>query len=341
MSKQLVTTTARALPVDPATIEARLNDYARWADRAMSENTKRAVKADTAVFSAWCSERDLNPLPADPETVASFIEDAGIVGIPAMDKANPGQFIQDGQNVRRSAATLNRYIASLARIHRAADLPDPTKTERVKLALKGARRTIGTRQRQAAPLNANVLDKLGMVLSDSLGDLRDIALLRTARDLLARRSELVAIDLEDIEEAEDGSGTVLIKRSKTDQTGQGSTQYLAEPSMKALRAYFDAAEITEGAIFRRHNRWGGKGKRLDAGSVADIFKRLAGLIGLSTADISGHSARVGMCQDLTAAGADLPALMQAGRWKSAAMPARYGERQAAARGAVAKFYNQA
>jgi site-specific recombinase XerD len=307
----------------------------------MSENTKRAVRADTAVFSAWCAERSLTPLPADPETVAAFIEDAGIVGIPAMDKANPGQFIQDGPKVRRSAATLNRYVASLARIHRAADLLDPTKTERVKLALKGARRTIGTRQRQAAPLNANVLDKLGMVLSGSLRDLRDIALLRTARDLLARRSELVAIDVEDIEAAEDGSGTVLIKRSKTDQTGQGSTQYLAAPTMEALSAYLSAADITEGPVFRRHYQGESVGDRLDAGSVADIFKRLGGLVGLKAADISGHSARVGMCQDLTAAGADLPALMQAGRWKSAAMPARYGERQAAARGAVAKFYNQA
>ena len=53
---------------------------------------------------------------------------------------------------------------------------------------------------------------------------------------------------------------------------------------------------------------------------------------------TGHSGRVGMAQDLAAAGVELPALMQAGRWQSSKMPARYTERQAAGRGAVARYY---
>ena len=340
MSNQLTTTAAGAL-VTPGAIEARLADYARWADKAMSQSTKRAVRADTAIFGAWCSEAGLSALPADPETVAGFIEAASGEGLPAMDRENPGQFKPGSARTRRSAATLNRYIASVARIHRAADIPDPTKAERVKLALKGARRAIGTRQRQAAPLNANVLDKLAMVTGNSLTDLRDIALLRTARDLLARRSELVALNLDDIERTEGGAGTVLIRRSKTDQAGAGAVQYLAAATLEAIDNYTAAAGITEGAIFRRHRKGGQVVDRLDAGSVPKIFKRLAALVGMKPEDVSGHSARVGMCQDLTGAGADLPALMQAGRWKSAAMPARYGERRAAARGAVAQFYGRA
>ena len=53
---------------------------------------------------------------------------------------------------------------------------------------------------------------------------------------------------------------------------------------------------------------------------------------------TGHSGRVGMAQDLAAAGVELPALMTAGRWKSSKMPARYTERQVAGRGAVARYY---
>ena len=55
---------------------------------------------------------------------------------------------------------------------------------------------------------------------------------------------------------------------------------------------------------------------------------------------TGHSGRVGMAQDLAATGVELPALMTAGRWKSSKMPARYTERQAAGRGAVARYYQE-
>ena len=55
---------------------------------------------------------------------------------------------------------------------------------------------------------------------------------------------------------------------------------------------------------------------------------------------TGHSGRVGMAQDLAATGVDLPALMTAGRWKSSRMPAKYTERQAAGRGAVARYYQR-
>ena len=67
---------------------------------------------------------------------------------------------------------------------------------------------------------------------------------------------------------------------------------------------------------------------------------LAKRVGIDTRLISGHSARVGMAQDLVAHGAEMAAVMQAGRWKSPTMPARYAERLSAGRGAVAQYYGR-
>ena len=86
---------------------------------------------------------------------------------------------------------------------------------------------------------------------------------------------------------------------------------------------------------------GGNVKRESRLSTTDVyrsFQRLGDIGGIE--DITGHSCRVGMAQDLTANGAELGAIMQAGRWKSPMMPARYGERLAAGRGAVAQLYGK-
>jgi site-specific recombinase XerD len=253
-----------------------------------------------------------------PDAVAAFVRDVGVTKKPA---------------------TIARYLASLAHLHRAADLPSPTGDNVVRLALRSLRRNKPTRQRQATGLNAAVLERLAVALTGSPRDLRDVAMLRLARDMLARRSELVALDITDLERADDGSATVIIRRSKTDQDGAGTVQFVSPDTVAALDAYTAAVGIEgAGPLFRSIRKDGVAGGRLSTRSVADAFKRLAEAAGLDAEAVSGHSARVGMAQDLTRQGASLPELMQAGRWQSPAMPARYAERQAAAHGAVAKFY---
>ena len=99
----------------------------------------------------------------------------------------------------------------------------------------------------------------------------------------------------------------------------------------------------EGPLFRSVSKGGVLGERLQAAEVARIVKRLARKAGLpeaTVARLSGHSCRVGMAQDLVAAGADVAGLMQAGRWKSMQMPARYSERLDAKRGVVAQLQDQ-
>ena len=106
-----------------------------------------------------------------------------------------------------------------------------------------------------------------------------------------------------------------------------------------LRIWLDSARIQEGAIFRRLVGQNRVGRRLHADIVSDIYKRVARWVGLpakQVAQVSGHSIRIGATQDLLALNIDLASVMQAGRWKSTAMPMRYGEQVLAARGGMAR-----
>ena len=155
----------------------------------------------------------------------------------------------------------------------------------------------------------------------------DVALLSTMRDGLLRRSEAAAVTWADVDAWADGSGRLTIRRSKTDADGKGAVVFLGRPTMKALEAIRDAD--ASAPVFG-----------LSESQVNRRIKAAAAAAGLGP-DFSGHSARVGMAQDLTVHGVDLPALQVAGRWQSPAMPARYAERAALGRGAVASYYGAA
>jgi len=158
-------------------------------------------------------------------------------------------------------------------------------------------------------------------------------------DTMARRSELVAIDVEDFNWMDDGSGRVLIRRSKTDQAGEGSLAYLSPDTVAYLRGWLKASGIRSGAVFRRLIGRGRIGPRLQVDSIAQTFKRVAEFVGMTEEEmrqVSGHSIRVGATQDMLALNIDLASVMQAGRWKTTVMPMRYGEHVMAARGGMAR-----
>ena len=159
--------------------------------------------------------------------------------------------------------------------------------------------------------------------------------------MLARRSEVVALNHSDITMDPDGSAIAHVRRSKTDQAGQGADLYLSHQTVQHLCRWFNAARIEVGPIFRTVGKAGSLGERMQGAEVSRVVKRLMEAAGLPVATVtamSGHSARVGMAQDLVANGADLAGVMQAGRWKSAQMPARYSSRLMAKDGAVAQLY---
>lgn len=167
--------------------------------------------------------------------------------------------------------------------------------------------------------------------------LRDAAMVALASDALLRVSEVAALDVGDVERRSDGSGRLTVRRSKTDQAGEGKVLYVGAPTMRRLRNWTRQADLEDGPMFRPVTRGGNpKPRRMDARSVRAVFAarlRDAGAEG----HVSGHSLRVGSACSLVRRGADLPALMQAGRWKRAETPARYVEGEAAGRGAVARL----
>ncbi len=303
------------IKVSNPVIADRLAAYERSAGGALSENTVKALRADTGVFTGWCAKEGLDPLPSTPETVAGFIDAHG----------------------DRAPATLRRYVSSIAHLHSAAGVTDPTKAVTVTLAIKRHSRANGTRQKQAEAVNRPHVDRMIAAQEDTPGGLRNRALIAVAYDTLCRRSELVALDMEDLARADDGSGTITLRKSKTDQEGAGQVRYLAPDTMEHLDAWLGVAGITEGPIFRSVRKGGGAiGEALSDRAVSRILKVMAQAAGLDI-DPSGHSVRVGCSQDMIAAGFSLPEVMQAAGWKSPAMPARYSEHLLAKRGAAAKL----
>jgi len=302
----------------PAPLE-RLVEWDAMAQRAYAKNTLRAQKADGAIFQAFCERAGEAFFPAEPKTIRSFVEDC-------IDK-------------QKKPATIRRYVATIARAHIAARLLSPCASEPVRLALKEMGRLTSSRQRQALGLGwAEIKEFIGTAGEGLRAD-RERALLCVAYDTMARRSELVAFDFVDLEFMPNGSGTILIRRSKTDAAGEGAQAYLSHKTVRCLEKWLGAAGIEEGAIFRRLIGQNRVGDRLHADIIADIYKRVARWVGMPARlvdQISGHSVRVGATQDLLALNIDLASIMQSGRWKSSRMPMRYGEEILAARGGMAR-----
>jgi integrase len=136
------------------------------------------------------------------------------------------------------------------------------------------------------------------------------------------------MNVDDFSFVEDGSGRVIIRRSKTDQAGDGSLAYLSPDTVEYLQAWLKVSGISSGAVFRRLIGRGGIGPRLNVDAIAQTLKWVAEFVGMTQDEmrqVSGHSIRVGATQDMLALNIDLASVMQAGRWKTTVMPMRYGE----------------
>lgn len=242
---------------------------------------------------------------------------------------------------QRAPATVRRYVSSIAHLHRAAGVhPLPTNSELVRLALKRMHREKGRKQRQAHGARRELVDRMMRTAGERPIDLRNKALLAVAYDTLCRRSELVGFTVENLARQEDGEAVLFLSRSKGDQEGEGAFLYLATDTVQHLDAWLAAAGIAEGSIFRGVHKTGAIRDPLNVSDVPRVFKRMAEAAGLSDATvaaISGHSARVGAAQDMTALGFGVSEIMQQGRWKSPAMVARYGAQLETRRGASAKL----
>ena len=325
--------------------------------RGWSDNTRRAFCSDLKVWGDWCRRHGIVPARATQSDVAAYIRALSGVA-PSAEKV-------------RAMATIERYVSYIGRAYRMAGLADPTAGELVKFEKKAARKKRGVRQRQARALRfkGDIADfdsppsgvclahLIKAVRRDVMG-LRDEALLRVAYDVGARRSELVAIDVDHIHGPDaGGAGALFVPTSKTDQEGEGAWAYLSPATMKAIARWREAAHIDKGPLFRRiETHFDGSiaaigTKRLHPNSITLLYKRLVQrafdkkLLGpMSEAEVarwisavSSHSLRVGVAQDNFAARESLPAIMQAYRWRDPKTVLRYGAQLAAKSGASARM----
>jgi integrase len=298
---------------------ASLLEWQAMAEGAYSLNTLRAQKADGAIFQTFCESRGESYLPADPKTIRAFIDDRVKAG--------------------KKPATIKRYVATISRIHIAAKLLNPCSSEAVRLGLKKMGRETSARQDQAHPLGWKDIKEFIESAGEGLRADRERAMLCLAYESLARRGELVALELNDIDLRPDGTGQALIRRGKTDAEGQGRLAYLSREAVRWLMVWLEHAQISEGAVFRRLIGQNQVGGALNPGSIAPIFKRVAQWIGMPERmvnRVSGHSTRVGATQDLAALDIDLAAITHAGGWKSTRMPLQYAERIHAARSGMSR-----
>jgi site-specific recombinase XerD len=281
---------------------ARAIDYAR-AEKAPA--TRKAYQKDFELFGLWCQDRGLDVWPASAESVAAFLA----------YEADRG--VKPSTIGRRCAAI--RYFHSLGKNH---SEPSPTADERVKAVVRGIRRTHGVAPKRVMPATSDRIIAMAPRPDGSMVALRDRALLLLGFAGAFRRSELVELNVDDVEEVPEGL-RVTIRRGKTDQEGAGAAVAIVRGEVAcpvtALRDWLRTAGITEGAVFRAIRRGDHVQEgRLTDRSVANIVKSHAERVGLDPAEFSGHSLRAGFLTSAAKRGASLFKMMATSRHRSTA-----------------------
>ena len=286
--------------------------------------TRRAYAGAWKRFQAWAETEGERALPAEPLTVAAYLAHRAGAGL--------------------SMASLAMDRKAISHYHRAAGHSTPTAVEGVRQTFAGLRNRAAeegrNEPRQARGLTGEALAAIretarlprsgptgrteSAEYARSRGDV-DIAIASVMRDALLRRSEAAALRWGAVGFRPDGTARVTVRRSKT--SGAPVMLYVGPEAAADLRRIRPEDARAGDRVFGLRT---GKAISSRLGAMA----RAAGL----GEGFSGHSPRVGMAQDLTAAGAELSALMVAGRWKSERMPAHYSRAEIAGKGAVARFY---
>jgi len=284
---------------------ARLSLLLEHVEGAYAPNTIRAYRADMLEFIDYCEKARLEALPADPLTVAGFL----------LQSSNSGV----------KASTIKRKESSISAVHRLSYLTDPTKHPEVRIAMRKINRRLGTRFNQAYPINQEMLHRMLACCGDDLRGKRDRMLLLLAYETMRRRSELVSLRVEDWTTSNKGLSQILLRESKTDQTGAGAVIYLNQTTTCAIRDWVKAAGLNTGYLLRGVVS-GRLTERLNSGQVSRIYKKLARRVGMPDElanKVSGHSTRVGGAQDLLAGGASIAQIMAKVGWKKVDTVMRY------------------
>ena len=288
-------------------IETIKNKALHFISNSKSANTLRAYKSDWKQFEKWCGGHELNALPASPQTVVFYITHLS------------GSY---------KVSSIRRKVACLSEAHRMAGYNNPCHSNIVEETLKGVSRSLGTAPSKKKAIRLSDIRQMLPLLPETLIGKRDKALLLVGFAGGFRRSEIVALDISDIEFTESGM-TIHIKKSKTDQEGQGyyktigkGRSHLTCPVM-ALKSWIDISEIKEDKLFRSIKKGGLIGGFLSSNSVSRIIKKCICLIGMNKNDFAGHSLRSGFISEAKECGIMNELIMKMTHHKTEAMISEY------------------
>jgi site-specific recombinase XerD len=265
-----------------------------------STNTLRAYQSDYNDFSLFCSKNGFQAMPTEPKILSLYITHL----------ASYSKF-----------STLKRRLASISIIHKTKGHYIDTKHPIIVENLMGIKRTNGSNQKGKKPLLINDLKLLIKAIDESkeknIRKIRDKALVLIGFAGGFRRSELVNIEYEDIEFVEEGV-KIFVKRSKTDQSGEGMTKAIPYFDninfcpVKALNKWVVEAKLKDGKIFNISDK-----------NVALIIKKYANYAGLDAHRYAGHSLRSGFATSTAESGAEERNIMTMTGHKSTEMVRRY------------------
>ena len=277
-----------------------------------ANNTLRAYKSDFKDFLAFCSKHGLHSLPTEPKIVSLYLTH--------LSKTS-------------KISTLRRRLVSIAMIHKLKGHYLDTKHPIIIENLMGIKRVKGSIQKGKKPILINHLKSIINVINeqniDEIKKTRDKTIILVGFGGGFRRSELISIDHEDLEFVPEGV-KISIKKSKTDQFGEGMTKGLPYFNNEEycpvtnLKKWLELSNIKSGPIFRRFIKGSIlKNDRLTDQSVVLIIKDYLNLAGIENTNYSGHSLRSGFATVAAESGADERSIMAMTGHKTTQMVRRY------------------
>ena len=276
-------------------------------------NTVRAYKSDFNDFGLFCAQNGFKSLPSEPKIVALYLT------------------YLSTKNAKMS--TLKRRLVSIGVIHKLKGHYLDTKHPLIIENIMGIKRRKGSIQNGKKPLLISslkiIIDVIDQQNKEKIKILRDRSIILIGFSGGFRRNEIVSLNYDDLDFVPEGL-KIKIKRSKTDQFGEGSIKALPYFDnsqycpVVSLKNWIDIARINSGALFRRFSK-GSRlmEKRLTDQTVALLIKEYLQLAGIDNKNYSGHSLRSGFATSAAESGAEERSIMAMTGHKSSEMVRRY------------------
>ena len=278
-----------------------------------ANNTVRAYKSDFKDFGLFCAQNGFKSLPSEPKIVSLYLT------------------YLSTKEVKMS--TLKRRLVSIGVIHKLKGYYLDTKHPTIIENILGIKRRKGSSQKGKKPLLISNLKEIINVIDEDKNEeikkLRDRSIILIGFSGGFRRNEIVSLDYDDLDFVQEGL-KISLKRSKTDQFGEGSlkglpyfdnSQYCPVVS---IRKWIEISKINSGALFRRFTK-GSKlsNNRLSDQTVALLIKDYLKIAGIESRNYSGHSLRSGFATTAAESGAEERSIMAMTGHKSTEMVRRY------------------